>query len=451
MCRTISYYVVIGLLWVIFPYQIFAQSSQSFVWNEHRNNPYSAYDVGVRVYASHAKINYKRAGHTILNIEFKSPITVYQATEPQAWGFVQFPRIVRVKYKNQIAVLWNLAEDDILSTPKIGWRYSKDDGKNWFFRWKDRPVIPGLLLSNQEEITLASLRFSTQTEVLASPFKKIQTKDGILCFYHKNDLDQAHKGFFTQMFSSKDRSIESFMAPIINDRLILGYSFKGVLPVQAWANIKECRRGELVSCQYPVFQENLNGSVDLSGLGVYKSYDYGKSWMLTAVIPYNSIGRAYSESEFVERNGIGLSEPVLEVLNNGDLICVFRSSSGMGQDLMFQTISKDGGYTWSTPEAIAKNGVSPQLLRLGNGITVLASGRPGVQIRFLLDGETPKWTDAFEMLRFEGLKGQVSCGYTGLLALDDNRLLVVYSDFRSRDANNIPRKAILVREIVVTK
>jgi len=49
------------------------------------------------------------------------------------------------------------------------------------------------------------------------------------------------------------------------------------------------------------------------------------------------------------------------------------------------------------------------------------------------------------------LKGQVSCGYTNLLAIDENKFLIVYSDFRSRDAANNPRKAIVTREITVTK
>ncbi len=434
---------------------LFSQNSdlsvQEFTWNEHRNNPYSTYNVGVAVYASPAKVNYKRAGRSILNIEFKSPVMVYQATEPQGWGFVQFPRITRVKSENKIAILWNLAEDDIRSTPKVGWKYSKDNGKNWFFRWKERPVIPGILLSNQEEITLATLNFSTKADVNTTPFREIRTKDGVLSFYRKKDLKEAQKGIFSQKSSKRNSAITSFTAPVTNDSLILGYAYKGVLPVQAWGKLKEYKRGELVSVQYPVFQENANGTIELSGLGVYKSHDYGKSWTLASLIPYNSTGRPYSESEFKARNGIGLSEPAIEVLSNGDIICVFRTSTGLDRDLMYQTISKDGGYTWSKPKAIAKNGVSPQLLRLGNGVTVLTSGRPGVQMRFLLDNGSSEWTDAFEMLRFKDLKGQVSCGYTGLLALDKNRLLVVYSDFRSRDANNIPRKAILVREIVVQK
>lgn len=424
---------------------------QEFVWNEHRNNPYSKFDVGVAVYHKPTKVEYRRNGSTVLDIEFKEPALVYQADTPQAWGFVQFPRIARVKKENKLVVIWNLAPDDIRSKPKIGWRYSKDNGKNWFFRWKERPKLPGLLLSNNEEIILASLNFSEDEYVKALPLRNFNVKDGTLKLYRKDNLNFRHKGFYVRRKNYSNGKEYFQLSPIANDSLILGHSFKGVLPVQAWGPVKELRNGELISVQYPVFQLKDDESIELSGIGIYKSYNYGDSWRLVSVIPYSSVNADYSISDFENRNGFGLSEPAIEVLDNGSILCVIRSSSEIAQDYMYSSISKDGGNSWSTPKAISKNGVSPQLLKLDNGVIVLSSGRPGVQIRFMDNSQEQIWTDAFEMLRFEGLEGQVSCGYTGLLSLDNNRFIIVYSDFRSRDKNNIPRKAIMVREVVVNK
>jgi hypothetical protein len=59
-------------------------------------------------------------------------------------------------------------------------------------------------------------------------------------------------------------------------------------------------------------------------------------------------------------------------------------------------------------------------------------------------------TNAFEMMSYINFKDQVSCGYTSLLATGKDRFLVVYSDFRYVNDKNEIRKAIKVREVVVT-
>ena len=92
----------------------------------------------------------------------------------------------------------------------------------------------------------------------------------------------------------------------------------------------------------------------------------------------------------------------------------------------------------------------PRLLRLKNGVTVLSSGRPGVQVRFSTNRNAETWTDSFEMLPYHNLPDVGSCGYTGLLATGPDRFLLVYSDFRFLNAAKEIRKAIKIREIVVT-
>jgi len=42
-----------------------------------------------------------------------------------------------------------------------------------------------------------------------------------------------------------------------------------------------------------------------------------------------------------------------------------------------------------------------------------------------------------------------SCGYTGLLALDDRSLLIAYSHFKHKGADGKLRKAIVVRRVEV--
>ena len=116
---------------------------------------------------------------------------------------------------------------------------------------------------------------------------------------------------------------------------------------------------------------------------------------------------------------------------------------------MYASRSSDWGKTWSQPEVIARNGVLPQLLHLGNGVLVLSAGRPGVQLRFCTDGQGKVWSDAFEMLAYKNDRDTVSGGYTALLATGPDRLMLAYSDFRHTTEAGPVRKAIKVREIVV--
>jgi hypothetical protein len=47
-------------------------------------------------------------------------------------------------------------------------------------------------------------------------------------------------------------------------------------------------------------------------------------------------------------------------------------------------------------------------------------------------------------------KEQVSCGYTSLLATGPDRFLIIYSDFKYAAPAGETRKAIKVREVLVT-
>jgi hypothetical protein len=118
---------------------------------------------------------------------------------------------------------------------------------------------------------------------------------------------------------------------------------------------------------------------------------------------------------------------------------------------MYVFTSADAGATWTQPRVFAPAGVMPRLLELENGVLVLSSGRPGVQLRFNADGKGEAWSEAVEMLPYENQKRHVSCGYTQLLATGPDRFLMVYSDFVYPAQKGQLRKAIKVREVTVTR
>ena len=98
---------------------------------------------------------------------------------------------------------------------------------------------------------------------------------------------------------------------------------------------------------------------------------------------------------------------------------------------------------------MARFGVLPRLLRLTNEIVALNSGRPGVPLCFCADGRGRTWTQPIELLPYPDEKDAVFCGYTSLLATGPDRFLIVYSDFKYRNAAGEIRRAIKVREVTV--
>jgi hypothetical protein len=205
--------------------------------------------------------------------------------------------------------------------------------------------------------------------------------------------------------------------------------------------------GSLLAGIYPGYRLRDDGSMDpKGGAFFYGSADYGHSWTVLGRIPYQPDTRR--DPKGAER--AGFTEPATEMLPDGSLLCVLRTTDGLGVGPMYSSRSTDGGRTWTRPEAFSENGVLPRLLQLANGVMVLSSGRPGVQLRFSADGHGARWTKPFEMLPWAGDVWAGTCGYTGLLPTGPDRFLMTYSNFEYPTAAG-RRKAIMVREVRVER
>ena len=141
------------------------------------------------------------------------------------------------------------------------------------------------------------------------------------------------------------------------------------------------------------------------------SSDEGRSWKLLSTIAYDPrIGNN------------GYSEPVLERLVNGDLLCLMRTGSSSRRDHpLMQSRSTDGGRTWDVPHEIAQYGVDPDLKLLSSGILVATSGRPGVFLMVDFDGNGKEWDKIISIY-----KG-IGCSYTSVLELEPDLIVVLYT------------------------
>ena len=113
----------------------------------------------------------------------------------------------------------------------------------------------------------------------------------------------------------------------------------------------------------------------------------------------------------------------------------------------------DRGRTWSPAEPFTPNGVKPQLLLLNNGVLVLSTGRPGVQVRFSFDGKGQQWSDPIDFVPFmnqdRSYTRDVSCGYTSLIAAGGDSFYIVWSNFTTKDSYGNNRKSIWCRKVTV--
>lgn len=371
-------------------------------------------------------------------VSISGPSVVFQADKPEEWGYVQFPSI-QMTQKGDYLVMWNLSEDKIGSAFKKGWKYSTDEGKNWFFNWKRKPDFIGQLLGNNDYIKLGN--YTTKIDESKEIAKSYRLNKKKINLYEKKGLFSVD--IYRKSLNDKDFVKEKAYFDYRN--LVYEYTIDGFLPNNTWGKIDVKGGEELYKIQYPVYLKEFSKYASIAWL---RSQDNGYTWSAVSFIPFSD--KEEKEVGDYISNIQGFDEVTFVRYSNDDLLVVARTTTGLEVAPLLQFISDTNGETWSEYKVISPNGVFPQLLKLNEELTILSYGRPGVQLRFSNNkGET--WSDPLNLLRFEGIKGQVSCGYTGMLKLDDNSFIIVYSDFKTKDVKGNIRKSIITRKIRIDR
>lgn len=404
---------------------------------------------GIKTYGA-TTISYKRLSKTVFNIEFKDPVVISVASKPEKWGYFQFPNISR-KMDGSIQAKWNMTLDAIQAygDTNSGSAKSKDGGKTWTMQGKAEN-ISGVTLSNGDKLEIVNpkaikvgdLKLPEPLGIQPGNYKKSSFK-----FYSLHDLPEVRQGVFLNRLKKGETEWRAEHATLYDQRAAR-YSLAGLVPVVWWGDMHVASDGSVIAGVYPGFLIGEDGLADpRSAVFFYRSTDNGHSWSMQGRITYavDIVGDPKGE------NRMGFTEPAFEILKDGTFLCVMRTNDGPANGPMYASYSKDMGKTWTKPTVITPNGVLPRLLQLDNGVTVLSSGRPGVQLRFSVNGSDGKWTEPFEMLPYSLEQKELdgTCGYTGLLATGKDKFLIIYSDFNYKTQDNQIRKAIKVREVIV--
>lgn len=395
-------------------------------------------------------MQYRRDGKPLFKIELKEPSVVDVATKPEKWGYFQFPNIYR-NIDNHIVAKWNMAEDAVTAYGKAehGIAISKDGGKTWVKDESLSTVGGGLTLANGDQIRVYTPP-AIKVEELKLPKAVASSPEAYgrhFSYFKLTELPKQLQGVYLDRLP-KGANEWTREHVVLNDPQAARYTDSGMFPVVWWGDMRIAKDGSIVNGIYPGFFVNEKGGIDPSSVFFYKSADQGRTWDILSRIPY--VPDLEKDPNGAKRMALGFTEPAFEILSDGTYLCVLRTTDGLGNSPMYVTRSTDEGKSWSKPEAFTPSGVLPRLLQLENGVVVLASGRPGMQLRFSLDGKGATWSDPFEMLPFENEKDAVSCGYPELLETGPDRFLLIYSDFKFKNDAGETRKAIKVREVIVT-
>lgn len=380
-------------------------------------------------------------------VDIGDPVLVVEGpATARRWGPYQFPRIWQDAAGNAV-VFVHVEADAVESYGKPLQAFvSMDGGASWRSDPKAADRAYGLRLPGGDYLQSATTApLPVDVTRLPKPAGQLRAYGDAYTFYRLADLSDEMRLIFFNRFPTGGTSWRRESTALTDPDGLRGV-VRGTLPRIWWGDMRIARDGSLLAVVYPAYQE-ATGPLYMQA-ACYRSTDKGHNWRLQGRIPYRFDGTA--DPRGAERNGY--SEPALEILKDGSLFVVLRTTDALGIGPMYSSRSNDLGRTWTTPRAFTPTGVMPRLLLLGNGTLVMTSGRPGVDLRFSFDGRGEHWSEPRRLVPADASKPQAdSCGYTDLLPLDRDTFLLVYTWFNRPGADGRPHKAVLTRRITVAR
>jgi len=380
-------------------------------------------------------------------MEFSHPVVVsVSAPGVSRWGYHQFPTLSRLP-DGALIVTVNDGPDDDTHYGVPGPAFvSRDDCDSWSPYDGDEPMlaISHSVVSRVGDGEYLAVPMSPSPKVGSLP-ERAGTVDvyGEVAFYRLVDCEAAFCREFGRLPATRWTPSTGTWTPETiqwdtDDALVRIRSGTPVIPRPYLDNHVVNLNGTLLYADLHAAHLLPDGSIPANyACWCMESLDNGRTWRRRGLIAHDRTGT------------LMMGEPSLVVTSRGDLACVIRCAHHKQMPMLI-TYSPDAGRSWTTPEELHGFGVMPQTLLLGNGKLVLAFGRPGVWLMVSPDGSARTWSEAVPVIKGDPERhADHSCGYTRLVALDDETCLLAYSDLQHVDAGGNRRRAVLVRRVHV--
>lgn len=414
------------------------------------------------------------ASRDLVDVKMGEPVVVSMAApEETTWGYWQFPTISRMPGGELLLTVNNTQDDDLCyGHANPAWT-SEDQGQTWRAADLDEKLLtvshsPVIEMFNNEflavPLPVGMHPSDMPADVLAKPVGRFVAYIPRI-LYPLDRFGSAVLASYRQLrglrWNPADRQwhaqkIEWDLRGALLRLDDGGMVGKGIAPPSL--EYRTPRVGsELIDVNYKLQYLHEDGSCP-QGFEVIcmASKDNGKSWERRGLAAFDPDGIVHP------------SEASVAQTTRGELICVSRLTDHR-QLPLWVTFSQDTGRTWSEPQSLLEHGVLPNLEMLPNGVLLLTTGRPGVQLLVSPDGSGRAWTPPFEVLPTGVPTGQTGwawdqiltnqgenrklqkCGYTSMVAISPETALVAYTDIAHIDRRGRLRKALVVRPITVRR
>lgn len=390
------------------------------------------------------------------HLDISDPIVVGQQeylAEEKGWGYFQFPRLC---YTTDGCLLMQIAnKKDSIETYSGAYLYyiSNDKGETWQ-ECSSENLFPDLTLQmdNGRYFQGPLLQDATIIEGLQREIPYYSSENETIRLFGANKETLISESFLAVEYDQSTSRQEVFEAHYQWEKRSLSEINGLLLPNGVWFypykmhspySILREDNGNLFAIVYGYGEvESSLKDLDMYNIFFLRSNDNGRTWNYVSGISSEDICGANSE---------GLCEPSLTVAPDGRYYILMRSGSEMPS---YYSYSLNKGKTWSIPDIFDNIGVAPQLITLDIGVTLASYGRPGVYIRATDDPACLLWQEPYEIELSQEISDNVfsnSCGYTSMIKINKDTVLLAYSDFHypSIVDPDTDAKTILVRKIHV--
>ena len=389
-----------------------------------------------------------------VKITLGEPTVVFRGKEYSkvGWGPTQFPRIEPTNH-GDIAVHWNETADSLEAITDVpGFAVSEDMGKTWRAKRESDELMGQVIMSNGKYF-----HGFPPDNVLPVDFLGKYTPVYTATSYWEGDMDIYNasdiKEFSNVIKASEydpdtdectyfDATINWPNLPITSHRKLNGKITPLSLTFSYGGNANAIRIGDdiyiAVSCIGLVPETGEPTKYKTLSVYVFKTSDCARTWDYVSFVEVTE-NALYDDPKCFD----GFCEPKMNVMPDGSVIMMMRSGRNIPS---FIVRSADNCKTWSHPEYFDSIGVWHQITTLGCGATLATYGRHGIRLRATTDPSGMEWDDPVQMALTEDCT-DCTCGYTWHYVIDDNTVLMSYSDCYYPDENGVERKTILVRTV----